>query len=76
MPTPDLNQGQIEVKNKISAIKNFAQVSNSEKKLKIKNKNINLILNEEKKYKLTSINTYKKFFKTINKYKINLINKI
>jgi hypothetical protein len=34
MPTPDLNQGQIEVKNKISAIKNFAQVSNSEKKLK------------------------------------------
>ena len=34
MPTADLNQGQIEVKNKISAIKNFAQVSNSEKKLK------------------------------------------
>lgn len=34
MPTTDLNQGQIEVKNKISAIKNFAQVSNSEKKLK------------------------------------------
>ena len=34
MPTPDLNQGQIEVKNKISAIKTFAQVSNSEKKLK------------------------------------------
>jgi len=34
MPTPDLNQGQIEVKDKISAIKNFAQVSNSEKKLK------------------------------------------
>ena len=33
MPTPDLNQGQIEVKNKISAIKNFAQVSNSENKL-------------------------------------------
>ena len=34
MPTPDLNQGQIEVKNKISSIKTFAQVSNSEKKLK------------------------------------------
>ena len=31
---------------------------------------------KKKKYKLTSINTYKKFFKTINKYKINLINKI
>lgn len=63
-------------KNNINGGSCCYYICHSEKKLKIKNKNINLILNEEKKYKLTSINTYKKFFKTINKYKINLINKI
>ena len=34
MAATDLNQGQIEAKSKISAIKNFSEVSSSEKKLK------------------------------------------
>lgn len=50
-------------------------ICHEEKKLKIKN-NIKIILNEEKKYNLKKIITYKKFFKKIYKQKKLLMNKI
>ncbi len=54
-------------------------ISDNHAKYKINKKNIDKYLNEEKKYKLEKISTYKKFFKKINNLKIKLnkiINKI
>jgi cyclopropane fatty-acyl-phospholipid synthase-like methyltransferase len=62
-------------KNNINGGSCCYYICHTEKKSKIKN-NIKIILNEEKKYNLKKIITYKKFFKKINNQKKSLMNKI
>ena len=63
-------------KNNINGGSCCYYICHSEKMRVVENKNIKIILNDEKKYKLNKIITYKKFFKKINKQKISLIKKI